>query len=546
MEERRGAAEESIGDASGWSDSSQHTGAFDPQFLSCMQQHRKRLNQVLLSVLYDSDQEEEEGTATPSKRSKQGVVWYRDEQGNLTRLPPTMSLWYNLYCSGEEVGVERQPNFHSKFRNRFRMPYLQYKELLELCISESMKPEGLFKRWQPGRTGGDGRRCTPIELLLLAALRYLGRGWTFDDLEESTAISRDVIRVFFHKFIEFGLTVLYKMWVTQPLNLQQAQAVSSEYRTAGFPGCIGSMDASHVQTERMSYRLRQAHLAFKMPFTARTYNIIVNHRRRILSSTKGHPARWNDKTLVNFDDLAVALNEGSTYLKDLPFELYERDEEGDVVRQKYRGAWLLVDNGYLNWGVTIPPLKEASTTHEWRFSKWLESMRKDVECTFGILKGRWRVLKAGIRLHDTDPADKIWLTCCALHNMLLEVDGLDAAWSSVWTGPAGDVDLAEVPDAVRRLINAPSDAELSSFDTGGAGFGSDRDVDLEPAPLVECVFEHAPDGAIIVHRLNMNEFRRRLIVHFSIAFQRRELAWPKARMKNTEAPVIEEEEDDET
>jgi hypothetical protein len=28
-----------------------------------------------------------------------------------------------------------------------------------------------------------------------------------------------------------------------------------------------------------------------------------------------------------------------------------------------------------------------------------ESLRRDVECCFGILKGRWRILKVGVRLH---------------------------------------------------------------------------------------------------------------------------------------------------
>jgi hypothetical protein len=65
-----------------------------------------------------------------------------------------------------------------------------------------------FERWQEDRPDKQFRKikASPIELLLLGTLRYLGRGWTFDDLEESTFITREVHRVFFHKFIEFGVS----------------------------------------------------------------------------------------------------------------------------------------------------------------------------------------------------------------------------------------------------------------------------------------------------------------------------------------------------
>jgi hypothetical protein len=130
---------------------------------------------------------------------------------------------------------------------------------------------------------------------------------------------------------------------------------------------------------------------------------------------KGHPARWNDKTLILFDDFARGIREGR-YFKDLEFELLELDDEGNVVQLKYSGALLMVDNGYLAWPTTIPPSKASVYGREIRFSDWLESMRKDVECTFGVLKGRWRILKTGIRLHEVEAYDKILGTCCGLHN----------------------------------------------------------------------------------------------------------------------------------
>ena len=92
---------------------------------------------------------------------------------------------------------------------------------------------------------------------------------------------------------------------------------------------------------------------------------------------------------------------------------------GNVAQKQHKGAWKIVDNGYLNWSTTVPPFKNPLTYRQLRWSKWLESMRKDVECVFGILKGRCRILKVGIRVHGIEATDNIWLTCCALHNMLL-------------------------------------------------------------------------------------------------------------------------------
>ena len=71
----------------------------------------------------------------------------------------------------------------------------------------------------------------------------------------------------------------------------------------------------------------------------------------------------------------------------------------------------------------VPPFGVTNNIDEICWSKWLESMRKDVEYTFGILKGRWRILKCGVRTYGVDSVDQVWFTCCVLHNWLLEVDG---------------------------------------------------------------------------------------------------------------------------
>jgi len=114
----------------------------------------------------------------------------------------------------------------------------------------------------------------------------------------------------------------FQEMVNCPENAAEAKRHTREMEEAGFHGCLGSMDATHVKIDMCRHSLQQANMGYKMPFTARTYNVTVNHRWRILSSTCGHPSKWNDKTLIRFDPFATKLREGDI-LDDHIFELLQ-------------------------------------------------------------------------------------------------------------------------------------------------------------------------------------------------------------------------------
>jgi hypothetical protein len=293
---------------------------------------------------------------------------------------------------------------------------------------------------------------------------------------------------------------------------------SKEYDVAGLPGCLGSQDATHIGMLRCQFRLRQYHNSFKLPMPTRTYNMTVNHRRRILSSTSGHPGRWNDKTLVQYDTLSTDLRDGRKY-SDVEFELLQRDPLTDEIKAvRYTGAWLIVDNGYLSWPTLIPPITNPTTWQEFRFSKWIESIRKDVECTFGILKCRFAVLKRGISLHGIEATDKIWLTCCALHNFLLDEDGLDESWDGI--------DPATTPGRLHGRENDYSgmgQGNDGNDDTTAGIAGTDGDSDGDS--LAESI-GHDSSAPIKVWKLSRAHFRNRLVEHFDIKWSRDEIVWP--------------------
>ena len=87
--------------------------------------------------------------------------------------------------------------------------------------------------------------------------------------------------------------------------------------------------------------------------------------------------------------------------------------------------WLSSDNGYLNWSTTVPPFKETDSFVHLMFSEWVEIMRKDIECAFGILKGQFCILKYGMIFQKVEECDMVFKTLCAIHNFLIKEDGLD-------------------------------------------------------------------------------------------------------------------------
>ena len=68
------------------------------------------------------------------------------------------------------------------------------------------------------------------------------------------------------------------------------------------------------------------------------------------------------------DELATQMRKGKIMMDNI-FELLDYNDEGGICSVKYRGAWLLVDNGYLNWSNTIPPMKQTMFYKEIRWSE---------------------------------------------------------------------------------------------------------------------------------------------------------------------------------
>ena len=454
---------------------------------------------------------------------KRHKLMVRDEDGSLREIKPVDTLWYLLYVSNPPTSKRMS----KVFRLRFRLPYQSF-----ISLSHDISNHDIFIRWT--RVDAVGDPPSNLKLLLLGALRFIGRNWTLDDICEANGISIETNRQFLHAFMEYGSTVLYQKWVLNANINSQIAEQEKVFRRAGFDGCIGSSDATHIPMLRCPHWAHNSHKGFKLSVPARTYNVTCDHSRRILGTTMGHPGTWNDKTLILFDQLIMDVKKGKAYA-DYEFELYEHKVNGNIETVKYGGVWFMVDNGYLSWSCTVPPDNNGKTYEVIRFSEWLESMRKDVECLFGIMKGRFSILRYGFRFHSITNCDKMWLTCCALHNLLLKEDGLDKNWE---TGVRSDWEKMNtmrgsvtsqynlvIPYALTRLHRNFTDGSLEQEDSS--------DFDENRSSLSERCAKYTRNGKRMVASMPLKLFRECLVQHFDIRFKNNDIVWPTRFNKPT-------------
>jgi len=330
-----------------------------------------------------------------------------------------------------------------------------------------------------------GQPVVPLELLVLGVLRVLGRGMCFDGIYELNGISLDVNRRFFHCFCRAYRTIQFPISCAPPTSKEDIDQVTKVYESLGLPGCIGSTDCVHIHWDRCPAALRSLHVG-KEGFPTLSYSVTATHSRRIIAVHGGAKGTTNDKTMSKFDSFLKGICDGSIYGQN-QFAL-KNTVNNDV--EVVSGLYLICDGGYHKWRTMQCPVKQTSDPDVCHWSRWLESVRKDIECTFGILKGRFRILKVPCLLQTANEIDNVFYTCCALHNEILRDNNLAFLWEQgvEWDGVDGHHDLCDIDKILHkntivndqmRLVSFRVTRTLDMSDRTGTASFFQRDSDLE-------------------------------------------------------------------
>ena len=81
--------------------------------------------------------------ASHTRGENKPILWFIDEDGLIKPLMPEKTTWFQMFVAGQKHMDETD---HKKFRNKFRLPHAQFKEL----VSKAEASETHFRRWNSG------------------------------------------------------------------------------------------------------------------------------------------------------------------------------------------------------------------------------------------------------------------------------------------------------------------------------------------------------------------------------------------------------------
>ena len=121
--------------------------------------------------------------------------------------------------------------------------------------------------------------------------------------------------------------------------------------------------------------------------------------------------------------------------------------------------------------------------------------------------------------------DKLFLTCCALHNFLLDKDGLDKNWEcgdeSFWNKDYANnlvnEQIIQTHFSIKRLNRKISDRTKECFNKK-ANDAKDMSKQCQ---------KYTVDGKRVVSKMPLSLFQNCLVNHFDIQFKENSIVWPR-------------------
>jgi len=299
-------------------------------------------------------------------------------------------------------------------------------------------------------------------------------------------------------------------------DVAELEHLSRPYTLLGFPGAIASVDGVHIGWERAPEGSR-SWFTGKEKVPTLQFNCAVERTGRFISVSGPVPGATNDKTALRYDTF---VHKGQGAFGRHAWEYL--DATGHT--QTEYGSWIITDAGYHRWRCLQCPVKSSTSPATAGWSAHIESVRKDVGCAFGRLKGRFRALKLPCLFHSQEKVANQFKCCVVLQNRIMDHVGRGDEIVQIWEREDGEV--IDWGDAAHATFDTSNELDLqamvqldrrmaSLFKERRVASCVDTDFDVSHVGLTPKGWMHAPgSGTDVEIEPGWMQLRYTLVTHW--------------------------------
>ena len=308
--------------------------------------------------------------------------------------------------------VSIRNEYGNLFERAYRMDYPAFLELHELLkdgIEEYVRKEGTSRNSSANEPFYRKNGKITTQICLACALRYFA-GRSYLDIIMSHSVGKtDFYRSIWA--VVHATNQCSSLDFQFPSTLAECQSISNEFSLrskAGFSNCIGCIDGLLIWMEKPSKDQcievgvdSGKFLCGRKGKFGLNLQGICDARRRFTYISIQHPASASD------------------YLAFVTSSLYGRLTNVDTTLPN--GYCLYGDNAYVNDTFMTVPYPMISSGPKDAYNFYHSQVRINIECAFGILVNRWRILKTPLSAKIPIVRINALVCClCKLHNFCLD------------------------------------------------------------------------------------------------------------------------------
>ena len=260
---------------------------------------------------------------------------------------------------------ERQSRY---WKEHFRMQKPTFLRLVEIVEPEICKRDTVFRH-----------AISPAKRVAIALWRLAG-GASFRAIGTHFDVGKSTCVAITKEFCK-ALNRLAINYIKFPSNGDEtARAIALFQDESKIPQAVGAIDGTHIEiiAPDQPFDYFDRHHRYSV-----TMQAVVGENLMFLDTAIGYPGSMHDARILRASNIFTKAENGEI-LKEPAITL-----NGVKVR-----PLLLGDGAYplLPWLLKPYPITVILNCSQRRFNKTLSSARSTVECAFGLLKARWRIL----------------------------------------------------------------------------------------------------------------------------------------------------------